>query len=658
MTDFLLIEHDDTEVIEVVTAGAQGPQGNPGPTGPAGSAGPTGATGPMGDVTPEALAAVEAAESAAAEADQSAADAQAAADYVAGASGARDTKSVASLLADNTFTYTTGVGGTVIAGDILRTRTEGFSYVVRDPTATDNHLITAGGVKIDCLPTETGYYNFMQMGPDNTGVNDCYDKLMALVINTPKFPATGYYKITKGIYFPAGTYYISQSVEIKSAQHWVGQVTSHGVMSPILRWPKNIIGVTLNWYNTLAGGTETTPTGGSDQTIIEGLAFNSVMDASVATRNTGAHAIWMRARSIIRHCSFTNWGGDGIHITGAVPSAGNTNGWIVDSCKMINTENGVYVDGPDSNAGCGSHIDSVYCRRWHIWDSSFLGNVWIGGETANCGRSPSSGAATQTAFCTYLGTTYQIHPSAAADAGRTTTPGTNSNVWYPSNSGLLAAEWTGLEAVGFYRSGGPYLVDNINAASVLIGCYTEQGVGLSWLLGPQISVGGFMGGIGTFIGGSGGQLRAPKLRTSFGSSTVAGMTTSVTLGEQDGYFLTMEVGGGATPTGPWRLKASGDGLILDNLNSASRIPFTVLGSTGLYPYKLSCGGGISLGSGSTQNLISKSWQPTFPTTGNYYKGDILFIQQANAGAKAGIICTTSGVAGSTAVFKLFGAIDA
>ena len=59
-------------------------------------------------------------------------------------------RDVATLLADTQFTYASGVPNTtqVVAGDILRTLEEGFAYEVAASGATDQHVTTAGGVKL------------------------------------------------------------------------------------------------------------------------------------------------------------------------------------------------------------------------------------------------------------------------------------------------------------------------------------------------------------------------------------------------------------------------------------------------------------------------------------------------------------------------------
>lgn len=55
---------------------------------------------------------------------------------------------VSSLLANTTLTYTAGQPGVVAAGQYVRTEAEGFSYQVAASSATNHHVITAGGVKL------------------------------------------------------------------------------------------------------------------------------------------------------------------------------------------------------------------------------------------------------------------------------------------------------------------------------------------------------------------------------------------------------------------------------------------------------------------------------------------------------------------------------
>lgn len=64
----------------------------------------------------------------------------------------------ATLLADTTLTYTAAQPGTVTAGDVIRTRAEGFAYEVAASGATDHHVETTGGVKLYVLPVGSDFY--------------------------------------------------------------------------------------------------------------------------------------------------------------------------------------------------------------------------------------------------------------------------------------------------------------------------------------------------------------------------------------------------------------------------------------------------------------------------------------------------------------------
>ncbi|MFD1477441.1 glycosyl hydrolase family 28-related protein, partial [Ancylobacter polymorphus] len=114
----------------------------PGVAGPKGDKGDKGDTGDTGDVTPEAQAAQAAAEAAAAQA--------------ALYEGVW-LNDVAAVLADSSLTYSTGSPSSVTEGNYVRTRKEGISYAVAASGATDEHVSTAGGVKLYVVPGPKGY---------------------------------------------------------------------------------------------------------------------------------------------------------------------------------------------------------------------------------------------------------------------------------------------------------------------------------------------------------------------------------------------------------------------------------------------------------------------------------------------------------------------
>lgn len=81
--------------------------------------------------------------------------ADARADDAASFAGYRDYQDVATLLANTSLAYGAGASQ-VAAGDIIRTRAEGFSYEVAASAATDHNAITTGGVKLYLLARRVG----------------------------------------------------------------------------------------------------------------------------------------------------------------------------------------------------------------------------------------------------------------------------------------------------------------------------------------------------------------------------------------------------------------------------------------------------------------------------------------------------------------------
>jgi hypothetical protein len=83
-------------------------------------------------------------------------------------------RDVAALLADTQFTYSAGIPNTVqvTPGDILRTLAEGFAYEVAASGATDQHVTTAGGVKLYVQTGADGGFNAAAWGVVSSNVLD------------------------------------------------------------------------------------------------------------------------------------------------------------------------------------------------------------------------------------------------------------------------------------------------------------------------------------------------------------------------------------------------------------------------------------------------------------------------------------------------------
>lgn len=120
---------------------------------------------------------------------------------------------VALLLADTTLSYLAGADKVAVtAGQYIQTRSEGFAYQVAASGATNQHVTTAGGVKLYVLPGASGY-NVKAFGAVGDGVADDTAEIQAAI--DAAFSAGG-----GTVHIPTGTYLVSSIVK-----NWTGAVT-------------------------------------------------------------------------------------------------------------------------------------------------------------------------------------------------------------------------------------------------------------------------------------------------------------------------------------------------------------------------------------------------------------------------------------------------
>jgi hypothetical protein len=131
----------------------------------------------------------------------------------------------------------------------------------------------------------------------------------------------------------------------------------------------------------LRGWTTGPTVNGATGSVFEDLNFQSQGFGGQTT----AHGFDATTQFIMRNCEFSGFGGNGANITGniGITSGNNVNLWKMEHVKFYrNYGDGLYIDGPDANAGISIAVDTGQNGGWAINDSSFLGNTHIAAHSA------------------------------------------------------------------------------------------------------------------------------------------------------------------------------------------------------------------------------------------------------------------------------------
>jgi hypothetical protein len=397
------------------------------------------------------------------------------------------------------------------------------------------------------------------------------------------------------IAFPQGQYKCSNTIHLKRQVylHSFGSGISGGSSTEIV-FPAGVAGFVLHAHNTSASGIEEVSTGRADGSIIEGILLKGGGGAP-------AHGVWLRTRATLKNVQIHAFSGNGLQVLAASGSAdpateGNANNFIVDCCAFrLNGAHGMYVDGPDANAGLITGSDADANGGCGFYDSSFLGNTYVGCHTAENADSPykSDDPNARNLFVGCYGEGDQPYCDIAAPAmfigGAVTGFTSNTGVALKSEFGYLMAQ-----GFGFNRSD------------------VQCRIGGS---GPY--------DLFTFTK-AGGSAR----RFKFDASTDDIYFDDDNLGAWRGLVITgndtMLGTGGGRPN-PFPRAWMFDRLMIGGFGANARMITTGLDA---------------------------------PTSGEWAHGDRVYHAAPSPGGIEGWVCTVGGTAGSDAVFKTFGTISA
>jgi hypothetical protein len=453
----------------------------------------------------------------------------------------------------------------------------------------------------------SGAVNVKWFGAKGDGVSD--DTLAFKTVLNISVPFESSASAGLSVYAPIGVYILSDELQLKRSVELKGR----GGGAPILPMTKlkfinNTRGIQINRGNTLGDTLEATGTGSSEGSVIE-----SIWLEGNGVTNSYCNGFHLRARAVIRNCKATNFGNDGCHIVATFSSTdgyafGNANTFHLENCSFRdNARHGFYCDGADVNAGTIHGCDSSHNGGDSFHDSSFLGNTYTG-----CHADPDAGYG--------------------------------------------------------------YVTDNDNSATVFLNCYCEVA---SLSKGKRRTL---------FIGGEGISLETGSSAITIGGSSIEGLTSKRFIARDtdrdtatEAYTILQQYRSNRDilttknedlNSDVFRIKRNTEGDVeLFNLNNLSNGAATkITGNTTTF----------TGGRDSTQpkavvcsNLFLGNWNNSFTRRFSYHnaysapsfgtsvaKGEIYLKVNPSAGGTVGWVCTTSGIAGSTAVFKTFGNIGA
>lgn len=327
------------------------------------------------------------------------------------------------------------------------------------------------------------YYN----GPTDRGTDWSGPLAAALAAINKYAPVNAIWARVPRIELKLGAYWFGGEIDLKVACHLHGQGTGIHDFNGGTRFifPAGSRGITINDADTRAGGVEAVSTSAMG-TVIEGISVEAETKSGTGFdwTNVGTNTcgIWMRSTATIRNCQVKRFKGNAVQIPNSVNGAvgwgnpalqGNASGWCIDGLTTHECDGyGVYVWGGDSNGGSLRGLMLQANGMGGIVDDNTFGNNYS--DCVLQGYAFLTQPLVIRAACSYGGINYSlIDPTPGI--GAATTPGTNSNVWYPLETGAPSDFYLAWDNTKTYLCMSPILCRGASNHSVFKGIYVEGG---------------------------------------------------------------------------------------------------------------------------------------------------------------------------------------
>lgn len=387
-----------------------------------------------------------------------------------------------------------------------------------------------------------------------------------------------------------------------------------------------------------------------------GAECSSISDLTIHQKDTATtgHGIHSRTRCFLTRVYVDDFIQNGIHIEATADSlTGNANKCRIDACDSANNGgHGIFLDGDDSNAGLFTGNSFRSNGGWGIYDTSKLGNVWLGNHLADnvigSIKCANSGSTVEQNYVE-SGGNYGVE----LDAGTTVIGNYGKILNYPWLT--ISGDGSGAEARAIVGSSGH--IGNAQVTDQGSGYTTatctittnKGGSGTGATFTPNI-VGGKITSITVNNVGSGYAGKASDVARFVTYDAAGGVLTNrlnvransdstldgyLSFGMQDDQFANINLlgmtGGGVSP---WKYNTS-TGTIdccIGNSQTATNIGLKIVtqlstGATGGRSAALTASyhqypNGLWLGNGSTGRMINA--KSAMPSTGEFAKGDFIF----------------------------------
>ena len=324
------------------------------------------------------------------------------------------------------------------------------------------------------------------------GSNDGPAFLAAIAFLKTRSQLTSYGRGSGDLFIPAGVYWLNTStLDVTHAFTLQGEGgMGAGVM---LKWANGTTGIRTQAANTVgASGANPAWTDFTAGRIsVRDLMLHGGYGSGTESEAHGVHA---RVTCELVNVQIYNFPGDGFFSHAVAGGGGSVEG-NANLCKITNLSvqacrNGIYVDSADANAMVFQGANTQGNRRWGIWDSSFLGNTYVGCHSAANGLDGAANSVPTA--CSHNGRRYAVRDrqEAWASTNPPTGAATNNQGWlYFGEGGAYAGMPIWVTGTTF-RTGGAYRTDDVNARNVFLSCYSESDCPPALIQGPTLVLGG------------------------------------------------------------------------------------------------------------------------------------------------------------------------